>query len=245
MTQPPTRLRIRFTKENELRWISHRDLARVWERLLRRAEIQLAFSQGFHPKPKISFPSALALGIEALDEVVELDVVGDFDLKDLQTRIAAQMPPGMKLLSIDRTHSKARYIASTFSIELPAKVLEDCQVRIAELLQAESFSVERDGKQVKCDIRQAFFSLRLVDNKLFFTLPIASQGSSLRPAELLQSLNLGDILASGALLQRVQVHLVEDCKTVSTPQNKEDYDCCEHDSSLLLSEPEQNIELNN
>ena len=81
MMPSETRLRIRFTKCGDVRWISHRDLARVWERLLRRAGLQLAFSQGFHPKPRISFPSALALGIEALDEVVELEVLGIVELE--------------------------------------------------------------------------------------------------------------------------------------------------------------------
>ena len=69
------RLRIRFRKEGDLRWISHRDLVRTVERLCRRAELALRMSEGFHPKPKMSFPSALALGIEGRGEVMELELV--------------------------------------------------------------------------------------------------------------------------------------------------------------------------
>ncbi len=68
--------------------------------LLRRADLQLAFSQGFHPKPRISFPSALALGIEALDEIVELEVVGDFSLEQIAADIRREMPAGMELIEV-------------------------------------------------------------------------------------------------------------------------------------------------
>jgi hypothetical protein len=68
------RVRIRFRKQGDLRLIGHRDLVRLLERLFRRAGIGLAMSQGFHPKPRMSFPSALALGIEGLDEVMEVEL---------------------------------------------------------------------------------------------------------------------------------------------------------------------------
>lgn len=114
-----TRLRIRFTKSGDLRWISHRDLARVWERLLRRAGLQLAFSQGFHPKPRISFPSALALGIEALDEVVELEVLGEVNLASIGDVLRREMPPGMELLELQELTSglgKARVLGASYQI---------------------------------------------------------------------------------------------------------------------------------
>ena len=56
------RVRIRFPKQDDLRLISHRDLMRAWERLFRRAGVALSMSEGFHPKPRMSFPSALAVG---------------------------------------------------------------------------------------------------------------------------------------------------------------------------------------
>ena len=65
------RLRIRFSKQGDLRFISHRDLVRAFERLFRRTHMPLQMSEGFHPKTKMTFPSALALGVEARDEVME------------------------------------------------------------------------------------------------------------------------------------------------------------------------------
>jgi len=210
MTQPHTRIRIRFTKKDELRWISHRDLARVWERLLRRAGILLAFSQGFHPKPKISFPSALALGVEALDEVVELEIVGAVVLTELRARIASEVPPGMELLSMAIADSKARFLGSTFRVELPEDLLEPTQIRIEQILKAEAIEVERDGKPVHCAVHEKFFDLRLDGNALLFSIPSVAQGTAIRPLELLQVLDLGMLLESGVVLQRTKVHLAED-----------------------------------
>ena len=68
------RVRIRFCKQGDLRWIGHRDLMRCMERLFRRAALPLGMSQGFHPKPRMSFPAALAVGIAAMDEVMELEL---------------------------------------------------------------------------------------------------------------------------------------------------------------------------
>ena len=68
------RVRIRFSKQGDLRLIGHRDLMRCLERLFRRAGLALSFSEGFHPKPRMTFPLALAVGIEGLDEVMELEL---------------------------------------------------------------------------------------------------------------------------------------------------------------------------
>jgi hypothetical protein len=68
------RVRIRFSKQGDLRLIGHRDLMRCMERLFRRANLSLSFSEGFHPKPRMTFPLALAVGIEGLDEVMEFEL---------------------------------------------------------------------------------------------------------------------------------------------------------------------------
>lgn len=207
MSDGVTRIRIHFTKRGDLRWISHRDLARVWERLLRRAGLELSFSQGFHPKPKISFPSALTLGIEALDEVVELDLVGAFDIVAVGQRIAQQMPAGMELLSIDEQKGKSRWLGASYSLDLPDLLIDATQARISEMLNAGVIRILREDKPIECSCRDAHFEIRLEGNKLFFSLPVADQGASIRPSELLQQLHLEHLLTDGTVLQRIQVHL--------------------------------------
>ena len=66
--------RIRFTKTGRMRFLSHHDLMRLFERALRRTGLPLRMTEGYNPHPIISFPTALGLGIESLDEVLEFDV---------------------------------------------------------------------------------------------------------------------------------------------------------------------------
>ena len=99
------RYRIRFGKTDLLRWISHRDLARLWERLLRRAQLVLSMTEGFHPKPRVGFPSALALGVESLDEVVEIDLAEEISAKALLVRLEADRQPGLHIKVSDNSPS--------------------------------------------------------------------------------------------------------------------------------------------
>jgi radical SAM-linked protein len=195
-----TRMRIRFTKAGDLRWISHRDLARVWERLLRRAGLQLAFSEGFNPKPRISFPTALALGIEALDEVVELEIVGEFDLVAIEASIVAR--------PLEAGLGKARFIAATYRALVPTELVEATIVAAEQLRQRETIEIERDQKTIVCSTQDSHFDVRVDGGYLVFSLPAIAQGS-IRPLELLTCLGLSKLLEDGTLLQRTAVLLDE------------------------------------
>src|SRR6056297_635237 len=96
------RYRVRFAKVGLLRWISHRDLAMLWERLARRVELPLSMTEGFHPKPRIAFPSALALGVESLDEVVELELTEALTAASLLDRLRGDNQPGLVIRSVQR-----------------------------------------------------------------------------------------------------------------------------------------------
>ena len=94
-------MRIRFAKQGDLRFSSHRDLLRVMERLFRRAEVAVRQSEGFHPKPRFMFPSALALGITGQDEVFDVDLLRAWEPAELIARLAAEAPPGLTLLAAE------------------------------------------------------------------------------------------------------------------------------------------------
>ncbi|MDA8746268.1 TIGR03936 family radical SAM-associated protein, partial [Rubripirellula amarantea] len=97
--EPPLRIRyrVRFGKTGLLRWIGHTDLAKLWERLGRRAELNFSMTEGFHPKPRIAFPSALALGVESLDEVVEIELAEQLTPRELLDRLIADNQPGLTM----------------------------------------------------------------------------------------------------------------------------------------------------
>src|SRR3954447_11198402 len=96
-----TKVRLRFAKRGDLRLVSHHDLLRCLERLLRRAEIPVAQSQGFNPRPKVVFTLALALGIEGQREVLELDLAEPMAAPEVLGRLRASAPPGLVFLEAE------------------------------------------------------------------------------------------------------------------------------------------------
>src|SRR6478672_11566182 len=89
-----TKVRLRFAKRGDLRLISHHDLMRCLERLLRRARIPMALSQGFNPRPKVVFALAMGLGIEGRREVVDLELSEPMGPAEVLRRLSAAAPPG-------------------------------------------------------------------------------------------------------------------------------------------------------
>src|SRR4051794_5840813 len=96
-----SKVRLRFAKRGDVRLISHHDLMRCLERALRRAEIPLATSQGYNPRPKVVFALALALGIEGRREVVELELAGPMEPAEVLRRLRAEAPAGLEFLEAE------------------------------------------------------------------------------------------------------------------------------------------------
>jgi len=91
-----TRLRLRFTKAGKIRWTSHRDVARMWERAFRRVGLPLAYSAGFSPRPKVSFGLALPTGHESAAEYLDLDLnVSVVDVDVMIFDLTAALPGGV------------------------------------------------------------------------------------------------------------------------------------------------------
>src|SRR6476646_1900977 len=89
------KLRFRFSKTGTLRLLSHHDLMRCLERMLRRAGLPFKSTAGFHPGPRVVFAHALPLGVAALDEVVEIEFTQPLDAGETLAALQAQSPVGL------------------------------------------------------------------------------------------------------------------------------------------------------
>jgi radical SAM family uncharacterized protein/radical SAM-linked protein len=96
--QPIQKIRFEFQKVGELRYLSHLELMRALQRALRRAGVPLAYTQGFNPQPKVSVAQALAVGVEGLRELGEVELVSRTGPADLLARWNAQLSPELKIL---------------------------------------------------------------------------------------------------------------------------------------------------
>lgn len=92
------KLRLALNKGEELRFLSHLDYAQAVERMIRRAGIKMAYSEGFNPHMKISFSSALALGVTAAAEYIDMDVLEEDSLESIMDRLNRVAPPGLEVL---------------------------------------------------------------------------------------------------------------------------------------------------
>src|SRR5262245_4505592 len=92
--------RIRFAKSGDLRLVSHHDLMHCCERLFRRGDIPIAFTQGFHPAPRMAFALSLALGLGGSNEVLELELTQDLAADDLLARLRRHAPAGLIFHSV-------------------------------------------------------------------------------------------------------------------------------------------------
>ncbi|MBX7164843.1 MAG: TIGR03936 family radical SAM-associated protein [Pirellulales bacterium] len=198
------RIQIRFAKEGDLRLISHRDLIRTMERLLRRAGLPLARTEGFHPRPRMSFPSALSVGISGAREVLEIELAEQRPPDELLAALAAQAVAGLRFLSVDPLPSgtrAAQAVQAVYEIPVPAERSAGLTTRVAALLAAERWPVRRPHDDRELDLRAGLLDLAFHDGTLQIRLAIERQ-ASVSPRLVLEALELGDLEALGCRLTR-------------------------------------------
>jgi len=202
------RVRIRFRKQDDLRWIGHLDLARVWERLFRRAGIPLAMSGGFSPKPKLQFPSALALGIEGLDEVVDVQIDSDASAEQLLAVLSPRAPAGLVITTLvvvpNQGAAQARAVA--YELPIPSERAAQVQQRLDELLAAPALAVDRGPDRQPLDLGDFLAEARLVDGVLRLRMRVTRE-ASIKPSDLLAVLGVDDLLRQRRHLTRTAVEL--------------------------------------
>ena len=190
------RLRITFAKQGALRYTGQIDLHRIWERSARRADLPLAYSRGYHPKPKIQLAAALPLGFSSRCEVVDLRLERDVPLDGLTERIQSAVPPGLTILAVEDQDEGAPALGPLIeSAEYEVTLLEpedldNLRQRIAALLAAASLSRERRGKRY--DLRPLIEELTICSSAPV-TLQMrlaAREAATGRPDEILAELGI-------------------------------------------------------
>jgi len=202
------RYRIRFSKLGKIRFTSHRDVARIWERALRRAALPVAYTEGFSPHPKLSFGLALSTGHESLGEYLDVEVaesLGDpLDVSALITRLDPGLPIGLDVqaaaeIAPGTTSLQQAVTSCTWHIEVNGSA--DVSEHVARCLDATSLVVtrERKGQNVTDDLRPAILSLVADPDRPVLTAELATQPRGVRPSELVAV--LGDDLSEGRVVR--------------------------------------------
>jgi radical SAM-linked protein len=207
---PPTvqKLRIRYAKRGRLRFTSHRDFARAFERAINRARVPIAFSAGFSPHPKVSYAGATPTGVASEAEYLEIGLAAARDPAQVRAALDAALPPGIDILDVvDAATSQTKTLAerieaSQWRFWLPEVSVTQAQTAVDALLALDAAPVERptkDGTRT-VDVRAAIVATAVVDgasgatpgemNGRCATLEVVVQHSSpaVRPDDILTAL---------------------------------------------------------
>lgn len=218
MDDPSCRYRICFAKNEAMRFISHLDLHRALERTFRRAQLPLAYSKGYNPRPRINLASALPLGMMGECELVDVWLTEPIPIETFMASIEQAAPPGLVFLNVKRIDLRAptlqsQLVSTVFRIRLengPSQT--ELQMRIDNLMAATSLPRSRRGKSY--DLRPLIENLELVGNdqephRLIMTLS-ALEGSTGRADEVLQALGYDPTRAD---IVRTKLVLLENRET--------------------------------
>ena len=213
------KFRLRFEKAGVLRLLSHHDLMRVLERMLRRAGLPFKSTAGFHPGPRVVFALSLPLGAAGRDEVVELELTEPRDSADVLAGLNAQAPEGLRFTRATvvpmKTTAMPRRVA--YTLPLPADRAAEAADACERLMAAAAVWVERVRPSPKgLNIRPYLRTLAVRDNTLSLDLWVTSTGTA-RADELLRLLGADDLLDAGCVLERTLVELRDEAGAPADP----------------------------
>jgi radical SAM-linked protein len=193
------KVRLRYTKAGKVRFTSHRDAARIWERALRRALLPVAYTEGFSPRPRISFGLALPTGYESDGEYLDVDLAlepADLDLEALPARLTAALPVGFAVVAaavLEPGSASLQEAVTCCSWRIELRDVGEARVAaaVSSVLSAESLPLvrTRKGHDTLDDLRPSVLALRVLaateDGGPVVLADLATQPRALRPSELL------------------------------------------------------------
>jgi radical SAM-linked protein len=196
------RIRIFYAKTQALRYTGNLDVHKIWERTLRRAKLPLAYSQGFHPQPKLNQACPLPLGMLSRAEIIDIWLDPDLPIEQVAAQLAKNVQPGIEIdhlenIDLHEPALQTQVAASRFQVTLlclPGEYpvsLTDLSEKVASLLSAESLPRQRRDKPY--DLRPFIQQLEITgaDEKgqpLLLMLLSATAGASGRPEEVLSAM---------------------------------------------------------
>ncbi len=143
------RIRLRYTKRGRLRFTSHRDFQRAFERALRRADVPMAYSAGFTPHPKVSYANAAPTGVASEAEFLEIALTAPRDPEKLRRLLDESLPSGLDVVDAVEVRTSGlaeRLEASVWELRLDGVTPVEAERAVAAFLAAETVEVQRTTK---------------------------------------------------------------------------------------------------
>lgn len=195
------RIRLRYTEHGPIRFLGHRDLARCWERAIRRAGLPIAYSEGFSPRPKLHFGLALSVGYESEAEYLDIDLLEPVDVESLPALLSPMMPAGVDVVDAGEIPRSALALQAAVEVvewhvwfdQLDVVELAACSQRLLDRDEVIA-PLERKGSVSDVDIRPTVLELRSQTDErggAMLCARLATRPRAIRPRELLAALEAG------------------------------------------------------
>lgn len=193
---PPTErtvVRLRYAKEGRVRALSHLETKKAIERAVRRAKLPVAYSQGFSPKPKMTFTPALSVGLESRAEYVDITLLGVHDAQAVGDALTEVFPPGFRVMGAEENpNAPLNEISNavTYRAELPELDTAEVEQALAKFSTADhwAFVRERGSKRREIDLKQHVRGLTLEKDGALRIEMVTTEDGTARPGELVKSI---------------------------------------------------------
>ena len=184
------RIQVKFIKQGSLRFISHHNLMKLFERAIRRARISVKMSEGYNPRPKIAYPLALPVGIKGIDEKLEMELCEQMEVSELETRLKKQLPENMQITSVEPITSKVKSTVKDVTyVVIPKNGKMPEAGKTDELLSKDDVIIQRKGKKRAFNIRPSVERINTDSQSIDLDLKMTLEGMA-RPEEVLLQLGL-------------------------------------------------------
>jgi radical SAM-linked protein len=187
---------VTYSVSGDLRFISHHDTLRLFQRALARAAVLVRYSAGFNPRPRITIPLPRPVGIASDDEALTFETTGPADAEAMLTALSRQMPEGLRLLKLARLDrsSPMQPTVVRYRVEPASPPIADLPARVEGILQSDVVRVERESPKKatrqSVNIRPYIDDIVLDGGAVYMTLSV-TQGGAAKPAEVAAILGYG------------------------------------------------------
>ena len=189
------KVRIKFSKEGSVKFIGHLDMMRYFQKAIRRADIDIAYSSGFNPHQIMSFASPLSVGHESSGEYFDVELNSLVSEEDVQERLNAVMVEGVRILAVSVLDEKegnamASVAAADYLVAFSDKIKlpEDWQERLQDFYAQKTIPVIKKTKkgEKEIDLKEGIYKLEIRGNFVYMLLD-AGSGSNIKPGFVLET----------------------------------------------------------
>ncbi len=201
----PQRLRLTYARSESLRFISHQDEFRMWERTIRRSQMPLAYKQGFNPQPHMQFAAPLGVGFSGSRELMDFRLDKHFPESEIAARLSNTLPPGVRIVELQTVDLRTKPLQATllgadYRLIVQTPALPDGQRRIQDFLARTEIwrTRQRKGREYKYNLRPVVHELSFAgptdegDSVAFELRVQLLEGATGRPDEVLAVLGLSN-----------------------------------------------------